>query len=82
VWHFSQVVTKAPKNLAAATLLEETRLPITQIAANIGFGGVDAFHRKFKEKYGLTPVRYRERFRRSDPVPRRLSFDFPELRTR
>lgn len=45
---------------AAATLLAETRLPITRIVANVGFGGVDAFHRKFKQKYGLTPARYRE----------------------
>ena len=64
---------------AAATLLAETHLPVTRIAANIGFGGVDAFHRKFKQKYGLTPARYRAAARQ-DELPRREKAPSPEAR--
>lgn len=45
---------------AAARLLEQTPLAITGIANEIGFGGVDAFYRKFQEVYNMTPAEYRK----------------------
>ena len=44
---------------AAAQMLRDTPLSIARIADEVGFCGVDAFHRKFKSKYGFTPANYR-----------------------
>ncbi|MBE6367309.1 MAG: helix-turn-helix transcriptional regulator [Lentisphaerae bacterium] len=46
---------------AAARLLRETPLTVARIASDVGFCGVDAFHRKFKEKYALTPAKFRDK---------------------
>ena len=45
---------------AAARLLEQTPLAIAKIADEIGFGGVDAFYRKFQDVYNMTPAEYRK----------------------
>lgn len=45
---------------AAANLLRETPISIMRIADEVGFCGVDAFYRKFKEKYNSTPAEYRK----------------------
>lgn len=45
---------------AAALLLKSTPLAISRIAEEIGFGGVDAFYRKFQEVYRMTPAEYRK----------------------
>jgi len=47
----------------ARGLLERTRLPVSEIAWQIGYHDVSAFSRTFREKTGLTAGRYRERFR-------------------
>lgn len=44
----------------AQQLLEETELPVEEIAAQTGFGSRNAFYKLFKEKTGLTPQNYRK----------------------
>ena len=48
----------------AAQLLRETRLTTQDIILAVGYENTSYFHRKFKEKYNMTPRRYRELFRR------------------
>ena len=45
--------------LTAKTLLEETRLPITQVAEVVGYDNVSFFYKIFKNKFGETPKKYR-----------------------
>jgi transcriptional regulator GlxA family with amidase domain len=42
--------------------LEETKLPIKQIAASCGFGQEERLRRAFARQVGTTPVEYRQRF--------------------
>jgi AraC-like DNA-binding protein len=47
----------------ACHLLEESRMPVQQIAKNCGFSDVEYFGRAFKHAYKTTPVRWRSRKR-------------------
>lgn len=49
----------------AATLLVTTALPITEIAADCGFGQLSYFYRRFGICYGTSPHVYRQKARRS-----------------
>lgn len=49
----------------ARSLLQETRLPIKEIATLVGYGDVASFHRAFTKLSGCTPAR----FRRETPFP-------------
>jgi AraC-like DNA-binding protein len=42
-----------------AHLLTETRLPIAEIAARVGYAEQSYFDRRFKERFGQTPLRFR-----------------------
>lgn len=44
----------------ARELLEGTGLPVTDIIRRVGYENGSYFHRKFLEKYGVTPHRYRK----------------------
>lgn len=46
---------------AAAKLLEETELPISEIARLVGYAGVDSFRREFRKVHGEVPNVHRER---------------------
>jgi AraC-like DNA-binding protein len=46
----------------ASRLLETTRKPIQQIAAEIGYDSEAAFNRAFKREYGAPPARHRKNF--------------------
>lgn len=46
----------------ASTLLRETRIPIKDIAAQVGYSDTVAFHRAFTALTGETPGRYRKSF--------------------
>ena len=50
---------------AAAKLLLESPFPISRISRDSGFGGVDSFHSKFKQKFGVTPAEYRRSHRKN-----------------
>jgi len=44
----------------AATLLRETQLSVTEIAALSGFLSRSNFYREFQRSYGQSPVTYRQ----------------------
>ncbi len=44
----------------ARYLLNNTKLPVTDIIESIGYDNTSYFYRKFKEKYGMSPKEYRE----------------------
>lgn len=56
---------KNKKMEAAKRLLEGTELPVTEIAAKIGFSDAAHFSRLFRERYSMPPKVYREYFKRS-----------------
>lgn len=43
----------------AASLLIETKLPISQISESIGILNTNYFYSVFKKKFGMTPLAYR-----------------------
>jgi len=45
---------------AAARLLKETDLPISEIIRDVNFSGECMFYRRFQQKYGMTPTEYRK----------------------
>ena len=55
---------------AACQLLDTARIPITEIAASLGYAETSAFSRAFRRWSGATPV---ERRRRSQEEPRRVA---------
>lgn len=46
---------------AAARMLRETRLPVQEICAAVGYDNISYFHRLFRAQYGITPKEYRAR---------------------
>lgn len=67
---FAQATGMSPLEYVHALRLEETKhmletsdLPIDAIAAEVGYGDPSFFSRLFRRKVGLTPARYRKRFR-------------------
>jgi transcriptional regulator GlxA family with amidase domain len=54
---------------AATDLLRDTALPVTLIAAKVGYMSEAAFSRAFKRRYGTPPARWRRdiRARLSEP---------------
>lgn len=50
--------------LRACELLSETTTPITEIALTVGFYDHSSFSRKFSELMGVTPSKYRQRFKK------------------
>lgn len=47
----------------ARRLLTETNLSIADVAADIGFYDQSHFCKRFREIAGITPLKYRQRFR-------------------
>lgn len=45
----------------AAQLLRETRLPVQDIIAAVGYDNTSYFHRIFKEEFGMSPKEYRQK---------------------
>ena len=43
----------------AAYLLENTGMPVTDIAIEIGYSNISYFHRIFQKRYHMTPKKYR-----------------------
>lgn len=46
----------------AKALLETSDWPLARVAERAGFGSLDALHRAFQKRLGVTPGEYRERF--------------------
>ena len=41
-------------------LLNHTALPILDVALRSGFGEISHFHRSFRERFKMTPLKYRK----------------------
>lgn len=59
-------LTEVLKLEHAEKLLRLTDLSIDDVATGAGFGCREFFHRKFKEKYSLTPSKYRKKCREGE----------------
>lgn len=57
---FGQLLTDARVRTAAG-LLTYTDLSVLEIAMRSGFGDVSNFHRRFRERLGISPLQYRKR---------------------
>ncbi|MDQ0916163.1 helix-turn-helix domain-containing protein [Paenibacillus sp. V4I5] len=57
---FTEYVTRARLDKAAALLREDVRLSVTEIASLVGYRNPQYFHNKFKARFGITPVQYRQ----------------------
>ena len=44
----------------ARQLLQDTQLPVTEVALRSGYPNVSYFIRSFKKMYGVSPLRYRK----------------------
>lgn len=52
----------------AKALLGTSHWPLARVASRAGFGSLNALHRAFQKRLGVTPGLYRERFGPVDPV--------------
>ena len=58
-FHTFKELLKRQRLMQAANLLEHTKLPITEIIERVGYDNTSYFHRKFKERHGVSPKEYR-----------------------
>lgn len=56
---FTEYVTRSRLNKAAQLLKDEQRMSVAEISALVGYRNPQYFHNKFKAKYGITPLQYR-----------------------
>ncbi len=52
----------------AKALLETSHWPLARVASRAGFGSMDALHRAFQRRVGVTPGLYRDRFGPVTPI--------------
>ena len=57
---FTEYVTRMRLEKAACLLREDDKLSVTEIASLVGYRNVQYFHVKFKARFGITPVQYRQ----------------------
>ena len=57
---FTEYVTRMRLEKAARLLEEDDRLSVMEIASLVGYRNVQYFHVKFKARFGITPVQYRQ----------------------
>ena len=58
---FHEILTDV-KLSYACTLLRDTTLNVQSIAEKVGFSSIEHFHRLFKKRFSLTPLKYRISF--------------------
>ncbi|MBW4079789.1 AraC family transcriptional regulator [Paenibacillus sp. S150] len=56
---FTEYVTRLRLEKAADLLRSQPRLSVSAIASQVGYRNPQYFHSKFKTRYGVTPVQYR-----------------------
>lgn len=64
---FTQLLHSA-RFTRAASLLRGTKLPITDIAAAVGYDNTSFFYRQFAQRYGCTPKEYRLSFQEKSDI--------------
>lgn len=58
---FTEYVTRTRLGKAADMLLTHDNMSVSEIASLVGYRSIQYFHTKFKTRYGVTPVQYRQR---------------------
>jgi YesN/AraC family two-component response regulator len=56
---FTEYVTRTRLDKAAGLLQNEARMSVAEIASLVGYRNPQYFHNKFKARYGITPVQFR-----------------------
>lgn len=56
---FTEYVTRTRLDKAAVLLQKEARMSVAEIASLVGYRNPQYFHNKFKARYGITPIQYR-----------------------
>jgi len=56
---FTEYVTRSRLDKAAQLLQSEQRMSVAEISALVGYRNPQYFHSKFKARFGITPVQYR-----------------------
>lgn len=56
---FTEYVTRLRLEKAANLLCSQPRLAVSAIASQVGYRNAQYFHSKFKSRFGVTPVQYR-----------------------
>lgn len=64
-----QAVIQTHRLLFAKQLLDETRLPVSEVCFAAGFGSIRRFNEVIKSTYGESPTRLRQRSRRKQQAP-------------
>ncbi|KQX44617.1 MULTISPECIES: AraC family transcriptional regulator [unclassified Paenibacillus] len=57
---FTEYVTRIRLEKAACLLREDDKLSVTEIASLVGYRNLQYFHVKFKARFGITPVQFRQ----------------------
>lgn len=57
---FTEYVTRTRLDKAGGLLRENDRLSVTEIAVLVGYRNPQYFHNKFKSRFGVTPLQYRQ----------------------
>ena len=60
----------------ARRLLARTDLPVTEICLAVGYESLGTFSYRFRDRVGYSPSQYRNRLRRSFPVPEVAPYSF------
>ena len=66
--NFKQLLQRRRMN-KAVHLICETDLSIDDIITAVGYENHSYFHRKFRERYGMTPKEFRKKYRGSGQIP-------------
>ncbi|QYR19565.1 helix-turn-helix domain-containing protein [Paenibacillus sp. sptzw28] len=65
---FTEYVTRARLDKAAGLLIDDPRMAVAEIASLVGYRNPQYFHNKFKARFGITPVQYRNTKNTAVPV--------------
>jgi two-component system response regulator YesN len=57
---FTEYVTRARLDKAASLLRDDLSLSVAEVASLVGYRNPQYFHNKFKTRFGVTPVQYRQ----------------------
>lgn len=65
---FTEYVTRSRLDKAAQLLQSEPRISVAEISALVGYRNPQYFHNKFKARFGITPVQYRNVSKKASEV--------------
>ena len=57
----------------AKNLITSTDLSISQISEDVGYHQISHFIQQFRKSYGMTPLKYRNRYSRTSDIPETIA---------